>query len=75
MKEIYIKKSDLSSWVAKYFNNDLISVEELIGVIEELDSDVEHLKEEIEDMQQEKEEDTYQAYKDYQLEKEYLERG
>lgn len=75
MEEIYIKKSNLNEWVAKYFNADLISVDDLVSIIEELDSEVEHLKEEIEDIQQEKEEDTYQAYKDNQVEKEYLERG
>lgn len=57
MKEVYIRKTDLNSWVAKYFNNqDLITIEELIGCIEDLDSEVEHLKEEINDLKEEAEE-------------------
>lgn len=57
MEEIYIKKSNLNKWVAKYFNTDLISVEELIATIEELDGEVEHLKEELEEKGKEYEED------------------
>ena len=57
MKEVYIKKTDLNRWVAKYFNNqDLITIEELIGCIEDLDSEVEHLKEEVNDLKEEAEE-------------------
>ena len=73
MSEVYIKKSDLNEWVAKYFQTDLISIEDLISTIEDLDGEVEHLKEEIEDMQ--KEPDEYDSYRDYMLEKEFRERG
>jgi hypothetical protein len=49
MNEVYIKVKDLNSWIAKYFNRkDIITIEELIGVIEDLDGEVESLNEEIE---------------------------
>ena len=75
MEYVYIRKSDLNEWVAKYFQTDLISIEDLISTIEDLDGEVEHLKEEIEDMQKPKEPDEYDAYRDYMLEKEFRERG
>lgn len=61
MKEVYIKTSDLNEWVSKYFNKDLISIEDLIGVIEDLDSEIENLKEKIEDIEQDKEENYKQV--------------
>ena len=44
MNEIYLKTSELNSWIAKHFDKDLISIEELIGVIEDLDSELEDLQ-------------------------------
>lgn len=52
MEEVYIKKDYLNKWVAKYFNKDLISINDLIGVIEDLDSEVDDLKYKIEQMEQ-----------------------
>lgn len=50
MDKVYIDKGELNSWVAKYFpNRDLISIDDLIGVIEDLDSELEYLKEEKEE--------------------------
>ena len=50
MDKVYIDKGELNSWVAKYFpNKDLISIDDLIGVIEDLDSELEYLKEEKEE--------------------------
>lgn len=56
MGDIYIKKADLNKWVAKYFKEDLISVDDLISIIEELDGDLEHLKEAFEDYKENVEE-------------------
>ena len=42
MKEVYIKKEELNSWVAKYFyHQDLITIDDLICCIENLDDEVE----------------------------------
>lgn len=50
MDEIYIKKYYLNEWIAKFFpNQDLISIEELIGVIEDLDGELESVREEFEE--------------------------
>lgn len=48
----YIKKEDLNTWVAKYFTNDLISINDLIGCIEDLADKVEHLEEEKEELEE-----------------------
>lgn len=48
----FIKRDSLNKWVAKHFNKDLISVDDLIGCIEDLDDEVETLKTKIEDMEQ-----------------------
>lgn len=53
MGDVYIKKDELNRWIVKYYpNKDLISIDDLIGVIEDLDNEIEHLKEKIEDMEQ-----------------------
>lgn len=53
MEQIFIKKDNLNRWVAKYFKNkDLISIDDLLGVIEDLDGELECLQEQIEDMEQ-----------------------
>ena len=72
MEEIYIKKSNLDERVAKHFSNDIISIDELIQVIDELDYELEDLKNASEEKY---ESDETQEYRDYMLEKEYLERG
>ena len=64
MEQVFIKKVDLNKWIAKYFpNQDLISIEELLGVIEELDSEVDRLKEKISDL--ENQEEPIKDYYDY----------
>lgn len=53
MNEVYIKKTDLNSWISKYFpNKDLISFDDMIAVIEDLDSELEKMREDqlLEDM-------------------------
>lgn len=50
MNNVYIKKEDVNKWIGKHFpNQDLISIDDLIGCIEDLDGELEHLKEEFED--------------------------
>ena len=49
MDEIYLKTNELNSWIAKYFDKDLISIDELIAVIEDLDSEVEDLRYKLEE--------------------------
>lgn len=56
MSDIYVRAQELNSWVAKYFDKDLISIDDLIGVIEDLDSEVDDLKYKIEQMEQDIEE-------------------
>ena len=51
MDEIYIRKEFLTSWIKKYFKDELISVDDLISCIEDLDCEIDDLKEQLEDMQ------------------------
>lgn len=46
----YIQRDSLNKWVAKHFNKDLISVDDLIGCIEDLSNEVESLNEKIDDI-------------------------
>lgn len=48
MNKVYILKDELNSWISKYFNKDLISVDDLISCIEDLDEEIDELKELIE---------------------------
>lgn len=53
MNNVYIKTTDLNSWITKYFpNKDLITIDDLIGCIEDLDSEITKLLEQIEDREQ-----------------------
>lgn len=52
MKSVFIIKEDLNEWIAKYFpKQDLISIENLLGVIEELDDQVKDLEEKYSDLE------------------------
>ena len=44
MDQVFIKKEELNYWIAKYFKGDLVSIEDMLGVIEDLDSEVASLK-------------------------------
>ena len=60
MDSVYIKTEHLNSWISKYFKDkDLISIEDLIGLIEDLADEIEHWKEKFEDL----EEDVRENYK------------
>lgn len=51
MEEIYVKTIDLPSWLADeyFYGKDIVSIEDLIGVLEDLDSDYKMLEEKYED--------------------------
>ena len=67
MKEVYILAKDVPTWINKYFNNqDLVSVDYLIGIIEELDEEVERLNEELENTKQYYQ-DNFKQISDYEL--------
>ena len=55
MKDVYIKKEELNEWLRKYFNGDLISINDMISVMEDLDGEIDRLKEKIEEIEQHKE--------------------
>ena len=52
MNNVYISTNELTEWIIdKYFRNkDLVSIDDLIGLIEDLDSEVEKLNEEIDSL-------------------------
>ena len=54
MNEVYIKKTDLSLWLAKQFKQDIISVADLIARLEDLYGEVETLEEKLEHEKQDK---------------------
>lgn len=67
MDSLYIKVEDLNKWIAKYFpNKDLITVEDLLGVIEDLDSELENKKIEYEELENNLHEN-YKPISPYQL--------
>ena len=66
MKDIYIKASDLNEWLRKYFNGDLISINDMISVMEDLDGEIDRLKEKIEEIEQDKE-DNYKPLHNSEL--------
>lgn len=52
MDRMFIKKSDLNDWIAKLFNNEDISVDDLVDKIEDLVFELDSVKEEFEDYKQ-----------------------
>lgn len=52
MDSVYIRKEELNTWIAKYFKQYLISVDDLIGCIEDLDGEIDELKTRIQEMEQ-----------------------
>lgn len=66
MNNVYVKKENLGEIVEKHFNKDLISIDDLIGLIEELDYHIDRLEEKINDIEQEIE-DNYRPINNYSL--------
>lgn len=52
MENIYVKLEE-NSWIHKYFEKDMVSVEELIGKIEDLDDELYELRHKYEDFKEE----------------------
>lgn len=52
MDEVYIDMRKENAWIRKYFNSDLVSIEELLATIEDLDGEIEHWKEKYEDLEE-----------------------
>lgn len=50
MDNVYIKKQDLPNFLQKYFDKELITIDDLLGTIEELDGEIDHLEEKIRDV-------------------------
>lgn len=53
--DILINVSGLNSWIKEKFDDDIVSINDMIRVIEDLILDVERLEEKIEDMEKEDE--------------------
>lgn len=57
MDSVYIRVSDLNKWTGKYFKDkDIVSVEDLLGVIEDLEDEKEYYREKYEELQEDLEE-------------------
>lgn len=54
MNEVYIRAEDLNRWIVRNLpdNQDLYSIDDLIGAIEDMDSEIESLQEKIDDLEQ-----------------------
>lgn len=54
MNKVYIKAEDLNKWIIRNLpqNQDLYTINDLVGAIEDMDSEIESLKEQLEDLQQ-----------------------
>lgn len=52
MDEVYIDMRKENAWIRKYFNSDLVSIEELLATIEDLDGEIEHWKEKYQDLEE-----------------------
>ena len=63
MNEVYIDMRKENEWIRKYFDKDLVSVQDLLACIEDLDCEIDSLKEQIEDMKQPDEEDVMDIWK------------
>lgn len=61
MNNVFIKKEELNEWLKKYFNGDLISINDMISVMEDLVGEIDRLKEKIEEIEQDKEENYKQV--------------
>lgn len=54
MDNVYVRAEDLDKWIRRNLpdNQDLYSVNDLLGAIETLDEEVESLREKLEDLEQ-----------------------
>lgn len=52
MENVFIKREELNKWIAKYFKEDLVSIDDILRVLEDLDNELDRVKEEFEDYKQ-----------------------
>lgn len=52
MENVFIKREELNKWIAKYFKEDLVSIDDILRVLEDLDNEVDSIKEEFNDYKQ-----------------------
>lgn len=66
MENVFIKREELSKWIAKYFKEDLVSIDDILRVLEDLEFELDSLKEEFEDYKQ-MVEDNYKPISAYSM--------
>ena len=66
MENVYIKREELNKWIAKYFKEDLVSIDDILRVLEDLEFELDSLKEEFEDYKQ-MVEDNYKPISAYSM--------
>ena len=66
MKNVFIKREELNKWIAKYFKEDLVSIDDILRVLEDLEFELDSLKEEFEDYKQ-MVEDNYKPISAYSM--------
>ena len=49
MENVFIKREELNKWIAKYFKEDLVSIDDILRVLEDLDNEIDRVKEEFDD--------------------------
>lgn len=52
MENVFIKREELNKWIAKYFKEDLVSIDDILRVLEDLEFELDNLKEEFDDYKQ-----------------------
>lgn len=52
MENVFIKREELNKWIAKYFKNDLVSIDDILRVLEDLEFELDSIKEEFDDYKQ-----------------------
>lgn len=66
MENVFIKREELNKWIAKYFKEDLVSIDDILRVLEDLEFELDSLKEEFEDYKQ-MVEDNYKPISAYSM--------
>ena len=66
MEKVFIKREELNKWIAKYFKEDLVSIDDILRVLEDLEFELDSLKEEFEDYKQ-MVEDNYKPISAYSM--------
>lgn len=67
MDKIYIDIREQNDMITRYFDKDLVSIDELLSTIEDLHLEIERLKETFEDYMEEHTEDPFDKQMDHKL--------